>query len=73
MKNSIGSFNGCAVGNGADGRLPTWAHKSDSKIVPLGIELRHIRLSCGSGSDRVHRLHRMLDWFMESLNPSKFP
>ena len=71
MRNSS-RVNDCAAANGVDESPPSTSI-SGRKIIPLDIELRHIRLSCESGSDRVRWIHRMVDAFLKPLKPVKIP
>jgi hypothetical protein len=67
MRNSS-RIDNYAAANGVD-ESPTSTPISGRKIIPLDIELRHIRPSCESGSDRVRWIHRMVDASLEPLNP----
>lgn len=77
MRTNVSSANYWAVAKGAGiGLFPTYAAALGTKLVPLDIELRRpfdIWLSYHPDSNRIPRVRRMIDWIIESFNPTRFP
>ncbi len=77
MKTNTATSNYWAVVKGAGiGVFPTYAYAIGAQLIPLQIDLhfeRDIWLSYHPTSQRIARCRRMIDWIVESFNPSKFP